>query len=272
IRNVHILKTIEDYRQPLFVYARRTSSESGPSPERVETDLCLTNGDGEILVAFDGVEVQRLGRSSTVDQGVEATHWLYQIEWCEEPLSPASGAAESTNGRRPGQWLIFADSHGVAEKVADLLASNGDSCALVEHGHEYETINISGGNGHPSQHARYRIDPLDGEGYKRLIQDALGSASCAGVVHLWSLDFPNSRSTHSRSNETTSPRSLGCGGALQLCRALARTSLPGQPRLWFVTAGAQPVSAELAENSAPLSIEQSPLIGFGRVAALELPD
>ena len=36
IRKVRLLADIEDYEQPLYVYAVRTSSESRPSPERIE--------------------------------------------------------------------------------------------------------------------------------------------------------------------------------------------------------------------------------------------
>ena len=46
----------------------------------------------------------------------------------------------------------------------------------------------------------------------------------------------------------------------------------GSSPLWLVTAGAQPIAAEVGGKSSPIAVEQSPLVGLGRVAALELPD
>src|SRR6185295_13877668 len=112
IRNVRAVSRIEDYKEPLFVYAVRTSSESGPSPERVEADIFLTNASGAVIVAFEGVQVQRLGRSGGADSSVDTSRWLYQIEWQEEPLQ--AGAAKDYSGK---PWLIFADSRGVGRKL-----------------------------------------------------------------------------------------------------------------------------------------------------------
>ena len=90
IRNVRVLSKIEDFRQPLYVYAVRTSQESTPSPERVETNIYLVNGEGDVLVAFEGAQVQRLGRSGAADSSVDTSRWLYQIAWREEPLQVAA--------------------------------------------------------------------------------------------------------------------------------------------------------------------------------------
>ena len=50
------------------------------------------------------------------------------------------------------------------------------------------------------------------------------------------------------------------------------SELPGASPLWFVTVGAQPVPSEVRNESSPIAVQQSPLLGLGRVAALELPD
>ena len=75
-----------------------------------------------------------------------------------------------------------------------------------------------------------------------------------------------------RTSRPTDSSALGCGGVLQLVRTLSRSATLGSSPLWFVTAGAQPIAAEVGGNSSPIAVEQSPLIGLGRVAALELPD
>ena len=61
IRNVRVLSKIEDFRQPMYVYALRTSQESTPSPERVETNIYLVNGEGDVIVAFEGAPSAAVG-------------------------------------------------------------------------------------------------------------------------------------------------------------------------------------------------------------------
>src|SRR5262249_40232694 len=117
IRNVRVLSKIEDFRQPMHVYAIRTSQESTPSPERVETDIYLVDGDGNVLVACEGAQVQRLGRSSK-NSAVDTSRWLYQIDWHEEPLQMTAG---KDSAGKP--WLIFADSRGVGRGLADQLTA-----------------------------------------------------------------------------------------------------------------------------------------------------
>ncbi len=95
VRRVRVVKKIEDFTQPLFAYARRTSSDSKPSPERVEADVYLVAADGEVLVAMEGAQVQRLGRSGTAGSAIDTSRWLYEIAWREVPL-PVE--VSSTNG------------------------------------------------------------------------------------------------------------------------------------------------------------------------------
>src|SRR4029078_12417775 len=69
-------------------------------------------------------------------------------------------------------------------------------------------------------------------------------------------------------------RRLGYGSSLQLGRALARWSQSAAPRVWFVTACAQAMdsSSETSAVESRIAVEQSPLVGFVRVAVMELPD
>lgn len=260
IRRVRVLSKIEDFRQPMYVYALRTSQESTPSPERVETDVFLLNGEGDVILAFEGAQVQRLGRSGAIDSSVDTSRWFYQITWREEPLQVAAG---KDSAGKP--WLIFADSRGVGRNLADQLGAAGGSCILVEHGEEFGFVAGAMENGHPARHDRFRINPLDETHYARLIKVAFGSPKrgCAGIVHLWSLDIPDEPSADSRA--------LGSGAVLQLIRAISRSATQISSPFWLVTAGAQPVMAEVGSSS-PIAVEQSPLVGLGRVAALELPD
>jgi len=266
VRSVRLPRKIADFSQPLFTYARRTSNDSRPSPERVEADVYLLNASGEVLAAFEGAQVQRLGRSGSADSATDTSRWLYEIAWREEtPSNAAGGSTDQPIAASPDEWLVFADSQGVARKLADQLTSRGESCVLVEAAREFASPAIEPTNGHPGRHKVAKVDPLDESHYRRLMDELFTSTKngCTGVVHLWSLDVAAA--------DPSNKAGLGCGGALQLTRALARTTFAKQPTLWFVTSGAQPVAAAPSSSAKP-GVEQAPLIGFGRVAALELPD
>ena len=270
VRRVQLLKKINDFSQPLFIYARRTSSDSRPSPERVEADIFLVTEAGEPLAVMEGAQVQRLGRNDAASSSTDTSRWLYEIAWREEPLNAVSDAADQTTAAKASseQWLIFADAKGVGCKLADKLTADGQSCVLVEAGTHYDAPSITATNGHPRRQASVKIDPLDEGHYRRLLDEVVGASKLplAGVVHLWSLDIPADSAAESSSNSTP----LGCAGALQLARALSRTTFAKQPTLWFVTAGAQ--AGDGLQSAGRIAVEQSPMIGFGRVAALELPD
>ncbi|MEX0612365.1 MAG: SDR family NAD(P)-dependent oxidoreductase, partial [Pirellulales bacterium] len=266
IRAVLMHATIDDYTKPLFVYAVRRSSDSGPSPERVEADVFLVNERGDVLVAMDGVQVQRLGRSGIAESAVDTSGWLYRVAWHEEPLRLAETAGQS------GAWLIFADGQGLGQQLADVFAERGQASLLVRPGERFEVAAEASTNGQPGRQAHATVDALDESHYRELIekQFVANERACLGVVHLWSLDIeePTLDARTSREAEMwQKAQRLGCGGALELVRALSRAALPKAPSLWLITAGAQAVN-----GGGVSAIAQSPLLGFGRVAALELPD
>lgn len=261
IRSVRVLTAI-DFAQPLFTYAVRTSEDSSPSPDRVEGNVYLAGAGGRVLVAFEGVAVQRLGRGAGSDAAVDTSRWLYQVDWHLETL------AQIESKRAAGAWLIFADAGGVGQKLADELVRRGQSSVLVRSGREFKYTAASSANGKPDRRATATIDPLDESHYVQLLGETFASPQCPclGVAHLWSLDIPAPEAAGKDSDPWQRARELGCGSALQLIRALARASFAKAPPLWFITAGAQAVDGTVT------AIEQSPLLGLGRVAALELPD
>ncbi|MCI0492434.1 MAG: SDR family NAD(P)-dependent oxidoreductase, partial [Planctomycetes bacterium] len=276
VRQVQVARAIEDCSQPLFTYAVRTSSESGPSPERVEGNVYLVDAAGEVLVAMEGVAVQRIGRGSMTQSPVDTSEWLYRVDWREQPRDESAGGGLAAP--RAGAWLIFADAHGVGRALADRLSERGEASVLVEAGKRFQGQRGGSGNGKHDKHAVAQIDPLDESHYRQLFEQVFVAKNqpCLGVMHLWSLDIPalNGTSTVERQRVAresdgtwNTARRLGCGSAVQLIRGLARASLAGSPPLWFVTAGAQALS-----GAKGVAVEQSPLLGLGRVAATELPD
>jgi acyl transferase domain-containing protein/thioesterase domain-containing protein/acyl carrier protein len=274
IRRVRILVAVEDVTQTLFAYTLRTSEDSGPSPERVEANVFLTDGDGRVLVGLEGVQVQRVGRAAGAESTRDTSEWLYQVAWREKPLAVNAPNADgqAATQSKAGAWLIFVDSRGVARQLADQLAKTGAISVLVERGNVFQFTGHDEGNGHATHHASAAIDPLDESHYAQLIEAAFGRSgrACSGIVHLSSLDI-RERSAGAAQHDRDE-LALGCGSALLLVRALSRANLTKQPPLWLITAGAQAVSGDGMVDAIPISVQQSALLGFGRVAAMELPD
>jgi acyl transferase domain-containing protein/thioesterase domain-containing protein/acyl carrier protein len=262
VRRVCIARPIDDYSQPLFTYTLRTSSESDPSPERVVANVYLVDAAGEVFVSMEGVEVQRLGRSGAAEAAIDTNRWLYRVAWQPGELASASGQTTSPAGTSDA-WLILSDSRGIGAALAAQLAEQGQASVVVKHGNDYQFHAGGASNGKPARHEQGTIDPLDVDHYRRLVQTAFADKGrhCLGVVHLWSLDVPPA--------DFVAARNLGTASALLLVRTLSRAPLPTSPPLWLVTGGAQAVEGAVATT---IAVEQSPLLGLGRVAAMELPD
>jgi myxalamid-type polyketide synthase MxaB len=260
----------------MFTYAVRTSEDSRPSPESVEGDVFILDETGRLLVELSGVRVQRLGRAGQATQKPQSIRdWLYRVQWRQRPLPDAAQANGKPAAAPPGTWLIFADRSGVADALAAQLREHGQDAILVR---------------------ADDLDPLSAEDYRRVLSDAFGSApasggrqpagaarSCAGIVHLWSLDIPSpSASAPSSPAAAEQPgcslamlgdiRRFGVGSALQIVRELARSKhFDAPPNLWLVTRGAQDLGGT-ADAVEPIALGQSPLWGLGRVAAMEHPE
>jgi acyl transferase domain-containing protein/thioesterase domain-containing protein/acyl carrier protein len=243
VRRVRIVAPVDDYARPLFTYAVRTSSESGPSPEQVEGDVYLVSETGDVFVALEGVAVQRLGRSSA-STAVDTSRWLYRVAWQPAPLGEISQASPAET---VGAWLILSDEQGVGQALADRLAERGLAAVLIP------PVRIA-------DSSSLQLNPLNEDHYRQLIDETFRSKNrpCLGIVHLRSLDVVEQDDAHDV-----------CGSVVQLIRVLSRAGLSKSPPLWLVTAGAQAVDGA---NTAPVSVHQAPLLGLGRVAALEQPD
>jgi acyl transferase domain-containing protein/acyl carrier protein len=85
------------------------------------------------------------------------------------------------------------------------------------------------------------------------------------IVHLWSLEEVQADQPDLAQLEAAQQQN--CGSVLHLMQAAGRTELLKLQKVWLVTQGAQPVTAET-----DLAIQQAPLWGLGRVLALEDAD
>jgi len=112
--------------------------------------------------------------------------------------------------------------------------------------------------GHGVVHAT--ASPTSFAGARELLVEAFGGDAPTAVVHLGSLD--GGLELDVEAVEAALVR--GCDSVLWTVQALADVGYQDGPRLWLLTRGAQPAGA--------LSVAQAPLLGLGRVIAMEHPE
>ena len=261
---VRRVRMIRPLTENMLTYVKRQSDDDGPSPEFVEGDVLLLDEKGEVLIELSGVRVQRLGRSQLLDPKSDSRDWLYQLRWIPQPLPTIHDAKAGGESSSPGVWILFGDEGGVGNALAKQIMERGGQPLLISPADRFSRV-----EGHDDQWVKYTLRSLHGEDYHRLFEDVIGGANgvtCAGVVHLWSLNILNGDdSAHA---ETERARQLGCGSALQLIQQLSRFDVAQPTALWLVTQGAQAV----ARDDEIGAVLQSPLWGMGRVAAMEHPE
>ena len=217
----------------------------------LEGDVFLLDESGQVLLEASGLRLQRLERDARRENEQEdLDDWLYEVRWEPKELE----APEPSSLDQRASWLVFVDAGGVGQALQRFLQERGEACFSVCTGDEY----LKEGPG------RYRLDPADPEHFRRLLADLTEADSLPlrGVAYLWGLEADTPPETLIESLEEA--RVLGCTGALHLVQAL--TTLDVAPRLWLVTRETQPVGDE------PVSLEQAPLWGLGKVISLEHPE
>lgn len=228
------------------------------NPNTFMGDVRLLDESARVVVEALGLRVQRVGRVAQGSDLQALSDLLYEPQWEPKPHVEMEQRAALFPTTEPGSWLIFADSLGIGQMLAVLLAARGESCVMVSPGEAYEI----------SEQGHFLIDPSDPEQLQQLLKDAFGpdQRPCRGVVHLWSLGATPPEETTLTSLDTA--QALGCETVLHVVQVLTGVGWPVSPNLWVVTRGAQSVPVE----GGPVSVAQSPLWGLGRVIAIEHPE
>lgn len=211
--------------------------------------------------AADRADLATLHQKSGVDN---APDWVYGIQWQRHtdirPPRPVAGMT----------WLIFADRHGHGEALASELRATGARCFIVTRSIPQSSAGPDrfdvGSN--PSQPLR---DVLGLEVLGPLIADGMAPDNVE-VVFLWGLDAQ----LDPRDTGVGVERSLqsGCGSLVEVAVALSRSGFDSSP-MWVATKGVHrvPLDADAEPSEGIVSaLIQSPLWGFGRAVAEELPD
>jgi len=182
---------------------------------------------------------------------VTIKNWFYEVQW------KSLAQANSTTSIQLSHWLIFADTTGVAEKLAQKLQQQGHKYSLVYRGDSYQQLAAG----------KYKLNPYIPEEFEKLYQEVQENTQTTllKLIHLWSLDAPESK--YLTLNTLQETQLWGCGSVMQLLQTLLKT--PSTPQLWLVTRGSQSVLSKTENNI--LGLAGSPLWGLGRAMSLEHP-
>ena len=221
-----------------------TGLESGK--DLFKADVLIMDDKRQSIAEFIDLELQRSSSRLPRIRPPENT-WLYGLRWQEQHTRSLGDRNIGLPDKK--HWIIFADNKGVGDLLAAEIEAWGDKCHIL-------SCNII-------------LDSLANVTDLRLpdiIEQCLSevSSSLHGIIHLWSISMPSSSSNGLESSDLT--QLLGCNSLLYLSQALAKR-ITGSPRLWIVTRGAQWVQSD-EQNS----LEQSTVLGFGKVINFELPD
>jgi acyl transferase domain-containing protein/acyl carrier protein len=221
----------------------------------LEGDVFLLDESGQVLLEASGLRLQRLERDVRRENDQEdLDSWLYEVRWEPKVLLEQDEAPGPPSPDQRASWLIFTDAGGVGQALQKLLEEHDEACVSVSSGDEY----WEEGPG------CYRLNPANPEHFRRLLADLTEAdfLPLRGVAYVWGVEANPPKDTVIESLEEA--RALGCTGALHLVQALTTLDVP--PRLWLVTRGTQPVGDE------PVSVDQAPLWGLGKVISLEHPE
>ena len=168
---------------------------------------------------------------------------LYQTQWQLKPRHQKTSNRELLE--KSGSWLIFTDTGGVGEILANLLQQQGQHCISI-------------------RAESNKLNPSKPKDFHRLCQEiaAQSELSLKGIIYLWSLDVP--KSDELNAEELERAQTLNCGSVLHLLQALVEQQQ--LPKFWLVTREAVPVNSDIS------GIAQAPLWGLGKVIALEHPE
>jgi len=239
--NIKRLQVYDSNRNYLWAQAKINEAKT----KTLTGEVSLLDEQGTLIAQVEGVNLLRTSPQSLLST-IEAdiNNWLYQIHWEHQVISPSLRPVELTES---GSWLIFADSKGIGEHLAQSLTKQDQCCILVRPGESYQRLE--------PQH--YQLNPIIGSEFPRLLEESLAhQPPLRGIIHLWSLEEITALSTSPQ--ELLKHQELGCGSVLHLVQSLVKNRDFKSAPLLLVTQGSQPVGNE----SVPLQFQQSSLWGL----------
>lgn len=209
-------------------------------------ELLKETGFSEVASAYD------------VHEGIESEQVVFLARGKKHDREPAEKISVTEAGEVAGNWLIFADKGGVADRLAEMIRAHGGDCFLVYVADRLEQIDDT----------HFSLPAGDREGLSHVVVKALSenSGEPKGIVHLWSLDMFSI--AEPELDTLGAVQEMGIYHVMLLVQTLAGADIRPTPHLWLVTKAAQPPGDE----GHTISVAQSPLCGLARVIATEHPE
>ncbi|WP_194867533.1 type I polyketide synthase [Pseudoalteromonas sp. PPB1] len=252
ISSIGDIKLFKSLEHAEYVYSKMRESKQDKA---VTVDSWILNAAGEVLAIAEGIALKQnsLASDSTSNIPTEPKNWLFDVEW---QLKERESTYQS-NEKESGAWLVFADEGSTGDLVRSWMQDNNQQVCMVKSGSDF---------GVQSEN-EFTIRSSSTADFEKVINDffTAPNKNCKGIIHLWSLNAAPSEDT----NIDTITEDLTCGvlSVAYAIQAISKVGIPGRPRLWLVTAGAQ-AAGELEH----LSVAQSPLLGFAKGIAIEHPE
>ncbi len=156
----------------------------------------------------------------------------------------------------PGLWVLTADEGGVAEELAQHLASRSQTVILAS-----STASTDGAVEVDGPVVRTALDGESRESWRSLIEGLPKDVPLGGVVHFQALDGRGARATPSEMADDV--KSAGAS-ALAMIQGVSESNTVPEKGIWFFTQGAQVLEREQTGELAG-----AVLWGMGKVVALE---
>ena len=262
---------------PLLSHAR----VRGPAVrgELVVLDLRISTADGTPVALLSGLRCRRVGRDAFRQRlEAKAAEMLYETVWQERAVTAPVAATAA------GSWLILDDGTGRGAALAREIRRRDGTAMLVA---------PAAADGQHDGAAEMRTDALsvaasdapvadpiaapgdDGgarrlviraerqDDYRRLLAHAGQGPALKGIVDLWPLRLQPLSAQDLPGRQQRD----GSAALLLLLQALADGGAAAAAPLWVVTQGAQNV-----DGSSDICLEQAPVSGLAKVAAVEHPE
>ncbi|MFT4925581.1 MAG: acyl transferase domain-containing protein [Phenylobacterium sp.] len=202
-------------------------------------NLAICNEQGEILIQMSGVELKANNTGQSTDHSELDVVYNYQWNKTEQAVVVDSDAVESVENA-PGEWLVLADSQGLAPRLKSVLEVKNQSVIYLEY-------------------SDAALDLLE----KTL---AIMGDNCKGIVYMWGLNNPDI------TLEPVDDIMAACRHTsitpLSVFQAVNNVSWKNSQRLVVVSQSAHQLETE---QTLPRP-DQAALWGFTRVLASEHPE
>jgi acyl transferase domain-containing protein/NADPH:quinone reductase-like Zn-dependent oxidoreductase/NADP-dependent 3-hydroxy acid dehydrogenase YdfG len=232
------------------LYAAAELAKCDAATGSFSVNLRLLNERGIVLAEVAEMKVQRVAHQDALGP----LSSLYTLRWVAEP--PVREPAVLPN-LRPENWIIFADSCGVAENIREMLAFGGGSCTLVRPGESFLQV----------AEKEYTVRPDSRRDLDELLTEvAQKNGPPTAMVHLWAVR--DGAPEDADGTRVMGTQVFGSMHVPLVVQAVTAANWPTSPRLWMVTSGS--IGVDLG---GPLPrFESAPMWGIGRSVAQEHPE